>query len=34
MALIDIQREAIGFDELNEAFTKTQEVPIWVAQYS
>jgi hypothetical protein len=34
MALVDIQRDAIGFEELNKAFVQTQEVLIRVAQYS
>jgi len=34
MALIDMQRNAIRFDELNEAFAQTQEVLMRVALYS
>jgi len=34
MALLQIQRDAIGFEELNKAFAQTQEVLMRVAQYS
>jgi len=34
MALIDIQRDAFGFDNLSEAFACTQVVLMMVAQYS
>ena len=34
MALIDIQRDAIKFDELNEVFAQTQKVLMRVVQYS
>jgi len=34
MALLDIQRDAIRFEELNEAFAQTQVVLMRVAQYS
>jgi hypothetical protein len=34
MALVDIQRDAIRFEELNKALVRTQEVLIGVAQYS
>ena len=34
MALLDLQRDAIGFEELKEVFRQTQEVLMPVAQYS
>ena len=34
MTLINIQRDAIGFNELNEAFAETQEVLMRLPQYS
>jgi len=34
MALVDIQRDTIGFEELNKAFAQTQKVLMRVAQYS
>jgi len=34
MALIDLQRDAVGFEELKEAFRQTQEVLMQVPQYS
>jgi len=34
MALLDLQVDAIGFEELREAYAQTQEVLTWVAQYS
>jgi hypothetical protein len=34
MTLIDIQVDAIGYEELREAFTQTQEVLMGVEQYS
>jgi hypothetical protein len=34
MALMDKQSDAIGFEELNEAFTQTPEVLMMVAQFS
>jgi hypothetical protein len=34
MALLDLQRDAVGFEELKEAFGQTQEVLTRVAQYS
>jgi len=33
-ALLDVQRDAIGFEELKEEFGQTQEVLTRVAQYS
>jgi len=33
MALLDVQRDTIGFEELREAYARTQEVLTWVAQY-
>jgi hypothetical protein len=34
MALIDIDKENTGYEQLQEAFAQTQEVLMWVAQYS
>jgi hypothetical protein len=34
VAVIDIQRDAIGRDELNQAFARMQQVLIKVVQYS
>jgi hypothetical protein len=34
MALINIQRDAIMFDELNKVFTQTQELLMSVVHYS
>jgi hypothetical protein len=34
MGLADIQGDAIGFDELNEAFTQAQQALMSAAQYS
>jgi hypothetical protein len=34
MGSIDIQRDAIGFDELNEVYPQTQDVLMRVAGYS
>jgi hypothetical protein len=34
MALIDLDKEHMGNDQINEAFTQTQEVLMRVAQYS
>ena len=34
MGLLDLQRDAVGFKELKEAFRQTQEVLTLVAQYS
>ena len=34
MALLDVQRDAIGFEQLREAYAQTQEVLIRVVQYS
>ena len=34
MALLDLQRDAVGFEELKEAFGQTQEVLTRVVQYS
>jgi hypothetical protein len=34
MGSIDIQRDAIGFDELNEVYAQPQEVLMRVAVYS
>jgi hypothetical protein len=33
MALIDIEKDNIGSDQLREAFIQTQEALMWVAQY-
>jgi hypothetical protein len=33
MALIDMQRDAIRFEQLNKAFATTQGELMWVAQY-
>jgi hypothetical protein len=34
MALIDIDKDSTGYEQLQEAFTQTQEVLMRVAQYS
>ena len=34
MALIDIDKDNTGYEQLKEAFAQTQEVPMRVAQYS
>jgi hypothetical protein len=34
MALLDVQGDTIGFEELREAYTRTEEVLMRVAQYS
>jgi len=34
MALIDIDKDNIGYEQLTEAFVQTQELLMWVAQYS
>jgi len=34
MAHLDIQSDAIGFEELNEGFAQTQQVLLRVVQYS
>jgi hypothetical protein len=31
MALIDIEKDNVGMEELKEAFVQTQEVLVWVA---